>query len=259
MTTSNPTRPEDKRSPAAFTLIELLVVIAIIAILAAMLLPALASAKKKAQRMQCLNDLRQFGLAITLYAGDFQDYLPCPNWGVSGDPNAPGWLYKPLAGVPPPLAVNPLITYQNGLLWPYVKNIAVYWCPADITNSAASTWSQRKQRLSTYVMNGAASGFVGRNPAYKLADVRIPGVIMWEPNDRNANGTYNAGAYNDASNVPMPSEGPGNLHNPGSVLQYLDGHTEFMKRTDATNLMAAAGPNDFWWSPGQPDGHGGGY
>src|SRR6267378_1685353 len=101
----------------AFTLIELLVVIAIIAILAAMLLPALAKAKAKAKQTGCINNMRQIGLALVMYADNYNQY-PANFW-QSG----------------PPGNGNKTYVWQPRLLSLMGNNRAAFNCPAAIPES----------------------------------------------------------------------------------------------------------------------------
>src|SRR5271165_5440596 len=77
--------PGKKGIHCAFTLIELLVVIAIIAILAAMLLPALTSAKSRAYAVNDINNCKQTMLGMTMYCNDNNDSMPSPGWGTTAD------------------------------------------------------------------------------------------------------------------------------------------------------------------------------
>jgi prepilin-type N-terminal cleavage/methylation domain-containing protein len=115
----------------SFTLIELLVVIAIISILAALLLPVLAKAKQKADRANCVSNLKQISYGIAMYTHDNNDYLPGPCWlGMFFTYMGTGWVDDPyngsLAGF-----LTPYLAYPPAELF-ITKTAKVAMCPASI-------------------------------------------------------------------------------------------------------------------------------
>lgn len=195
-----------------FTLIELLVVIAIIAILASILFPVFSKAREKARQTSCLSNIKQLGLAASMYSDDYDEVLPSNTIAFDN--------------------VTANYTWRTMVL-PYIKNTQIFICP------------------SNKVTNPFSGGMdYGQNGGYGMNVVHWETGVPTPPFGRDLGGVEDASSViflfesdggesigNDAtgSNSPhgwVPSTGTWwKRHNEGSNVAFVDGHAKWMRPT----------------------------
>jgi prepilin-type N-terminal cleavage/methylation domain-containing protein/prepilin-type processing-associated H-X9-DG protein len=267
-----------QRKVGGFTLIELLVVIAIIAILASMLLPALAKAKARAQQALCLSNMKQWGLASTLYVDDSNQVFPWPRFQVSSTAQQDNPLWGDIVtfydlhigndvwfnALPSYVGGKPLYVWANNTT-NFTDTKSIFACPtaqsegvnpSDVPSTHGYMAPQARP-LFNYGMNSKSLANQSSSATLKTGMIVHSSafVLFSDVRDRSDETPFFGSAANqiDLATPHCYTTRFSARHNQGGNLTFGDGHAAFFKYTyvvaDGIKNPAITAGHD----PGNPD------
>ncbi len=193
-----------------FTLIELLVVIAIIAILAAILFPVFARARERARQTACLSNAKQMGLAVMMYAQDYDEVYPARQRPLEHPFEINGYTHS-----------SAILWYAA--IWPYFVNTDIFNCPS----ARDVVWRGQYTGNTRYGIN---TMIAGNNTAYSMAEIVRPAetIIIGESDWTRSTADHGWSNSWMLHATPHPSRFIPQRHNNGANIIFCDGHAKWV-------------------------------